>query len=233
MIGSANIRWASQTPRIAPKFAPGRRPSLRPPRPSPRGENQRNGRIEMGAGNRAKDQDQHDQHRAGRDGISQKAMAWLPPDSRSAMMPEPTTVASSKTVPRNFGERPSAPTSGVMRRSCRYPASCFAATCGPAPRFSDWRRRRCDCSACDRCRRKRARFPLRVPSTAAGSGMPQCAVMGWPGQAGQTSPAASSQTVMTKSSFGASGRANSSQDFERNPPVSIIQPVQQRDGMRD
>ena len=39
-----------------------------------------------------------------------------------------------------------------------------------------------------------------VPSTAAGSGTPQCAVMGWPGQYGHISPAALSQTVNTKSS---------------------------------
>ena len=34
-----------------------------------------------------------------------------------------------------------------------------------------------------------------VPSTAAGSGMPQCALMGWPGQIGQTSPAALSRKI--------------------------------------
>src|SRR5262249_18526560 len=53
------------------------------------------------------------------------------------------------------------------------------------------------------------------PSTAAGSGTPQCAVIGWPGQIGQTSPAASPQTVKMKSSCGAPGLANSSQDFDR------------------
>ena len=33
-------------------------------------------------------------------------------------------------------------------------------------------------------------FASSEPSTAAGSGIPQCAVMGCPGQTGQTSPAA-------------------------------------------
>ena len=46
--------------------------------------------------------------------------------------------------------------------------------------------------------------------------MPQCAVIGLPGQIGQTSPAAWSQTVNTKSIFGAPGLANSSQHFERS-----------------
>ena len=47
---------------------------------------------------------------------------------------------------------------------------------------------------------------MSVPSTAAGSSMPQCAVIGWPGQTGHASPAALSQTVKTKSIFGALGR---------------------------
>jgi hypothetical protein len=38
---------------------------------------------------------------------------------------------------------------------------------------------------------------------SAGSGIPQCAVIGWPGQIGQVSPAALSQTVNTKSMKGA------------------------------
>ena len=50
--------------------------------------------------------------------------------------------------------------------------------------------------------------------------VPQCAVIGWPGQNGQVSPAALSQTVNTKSSGGAPGLANSFQDFERNCAVS-------------
>jgi len=49
----------------------------------------------------------------------------------------------------------------------------------------------------------------------AGSGTPQWAVIGCPGQTGQTSCAALSQTVKTKSSFGESGFANSSQDLLR------------------
>ena len=68
-----------------------------------------------------------------------------------------------------------------------------------------------------RHRRRRARSRPAMPSTAAGSGTPQCAVIGWPGQTGQASPAALSQTVKTKSICGAPGRANSSQLFERKP----------------
>src|ERR1035441_4187258 len=56
--------------------------------------------------------------------------------------------------------------------------------------------------------------------------VPQCAVMGCPGQTGQISLAALSQTVKTKFSFGESGRENSSQDLLRrfvvsSPAISI------------
>ena len=66
-----------------------------------------------------------------------------------------------------------------------------------------------------------ARVPWDVPVTAAGSGIPQCAVMGWPGQTGQTSRAALSQTVKTKCMGGAPGAENSSQDLLRRPAVGM------------
>ncbi len=50
--------------------------------------------------------------------------------------------------------------------------------------------------------------------------MPQCAVIGWPGQTGQASRAALSHTVITISSAGAPGRENSIQFLERNFAVS-------------
>src|SRR5688572_9769516 len=58
-----------------------------------------------------------------------------------------------------------------------------------------------------------------LPVAAAGSGTPQCAVTGWPGQTGQTSPAALSQTVKMKSMCGAPALANSFQFLERRPSV--------------
>src|SRR6266704_2927292 len=76
-------------------------------------------------------------------------------------------------------------------------------------------------------RRSRIRYASRnarsicsgVPLTAAESGTPQCAVIGWPGHTGHTSAAALSQTVNTKSIFGAPGFANSSQLLLRKPSV--------------
>ena len=60
-----------------------------------------------------------------------------------------------------------------------------------------------------------------VPLAAAGSGIPQCAVIGCPGHNGHASAAALSQTVNTKSNSGAPGAAaNSSHDFERKSDVS-------------
>src|SRR5258705_8791133 len=61
-----------------------------------------------------------------------------------------------------------------------------------------------------------------VPSTAAGSGTPQWAVTGCPGHTGQISFAALSQTVNTKSIFGAPGFANSSQLLLRKPETGSL-----------
>src|SRR5260370_1029453 len=58
-----------------------------------------------------------------------------------------------------------------------------------------------------------------VPLTTAGSATPQCAVIGCPGQMGHISWAALSQTVKTKSIFGAPGLANSSQLLLHKPSV--------------
>src|SRR5258708_2282795 len=55
--------------------------------------------------------------------------------------------------------------------------------------------------------------------TPGGSGTLQCADIGWPGHTGQTSLAALSQTVKTKSRFGAPGLANSSQLLLRKPEL--------------
>src|SRR3954452_13057825 len=55
--------------------------------------------------------------------------------------------------------------------------------------------------------------------------MPQCAVIGLPGQTGQASPAALSQTVKMKSNFGAPALANSSHDLERKPVTSKPRPL--------
>ena len=60
------------------------------------------------------------------------------------------------------------------------------------------------------------RFSTSVPRTCDGSGKPQCAVAGLPGQIGHTSPAALSQTVTMKSILGALGKPNSSQLLLRN-----------------
>lgn len=50
--------------------------------------------------------------------------------------------------------------------------------------------------------------------------MPQRAVIGWPGQTGQTSFPALSQTVKTKSILGAFESAKVCQDLEASPTVA-------------
>jgi hypothetical protein len=65
----------------------------------------------------------------------------------------------------------------------------------------------------------------------SGSGMPQCAVIGWPGHTGQTSPAALSQTVMTKSICGASGLANTSHALLDNPQANRCEEGEHEPGL--
>ena len=62
-------------------------------------------------------------------------------------------------------------------------------------------------------------FPLAFPFDLGRIFDPQWAVIGRPGQTGQVSPAASSQTVIMRSIFGAPEAANSSQLLERSPSV--------------
>src|SRR5262245_29014293 len=60
---------------------------------------------------------------------------------------------------------------------------------------------------------------ISLPSTAAASSTPQCVEIGRPGQSGHVSPAAASQTVMTKSRFGALGAVKTCQRFDNSLSV--------------
>src|SRR5262245_19192356 len=62
-------------------------------------------------------------------------------------------------------------------------------------------------------------FSISPPYTPAGASLPQCAESGCPGQSGHVSPAAASQTVMTKSMLGAFGAVKTSQLLEKKLAV--------------
>ena len=169
--------------------------------------------------------------------FASSAMATFPPARRSPMMPEPTTAASRNAVPS---------ASAASRRrvdaahACAFSSARLADLVQPllerhaveAVAPADWRTARCAAAACRKASRNAAAISASSPSTAAGSGTPQCAVIGWPGQTGQTSFAALSQTVNTKSSGGAPGAANSSQLLERKPSVGKPSRSQQRERLR-
>jgi hypothetical protein len=141
-----------------------------------------------------------------------------------AIMPEPTTAANRKAVPSHSANMRSA-SRGISR------------LCGRTSDAADFLQFRLQAELVERaqrqCREDRDALMQRPvgilereatsagePLASAGSGTPQCAVIGWPGHTGQASPAALSQTVNTKSSAGDPGLANSPQDFERKPAVS-------------
>ena len=139
--------------------------------------------------------------------LPSSARASLPPARRAPMIPEPMTVARSMAVPRN-----SAPSFCVEGGASHQAFSGAGALVRPisssrccseslsSSRSAGSRRCRCADRACDARRRRRSAARPRCLRRADGSGRPQWAVMGWPGHTGQTSLAASSQTVKTKSS---------------------------------
>ena len=55
----------------------------------------------MRAGDRAEGQDERNQRGSGGDGIGEKRERHVAPERRSPMIPEPTTAATRKAVPRN------------------------------------------------------------------------------------------------------------------------------------
>lgn len=135
-----------------------------------------------------------------------------------AMMPELTTVTTSNTVPRSSAttccenegvvmseaqalvpsQRPISSSRYFGARKPSIRAFIAAKATANALSFSEW-----------------------DPSTAAGSAMPQCTRSGCPGQIGQASPAALSQTVTMRSMSGAGKPENSSQVFERKPSAGL------------
>ena len=98
---------------IGQRLAPGQ---------SPVRQSQRHRRVEVGAGDRPEYGDEDDQDRARRYRVAQQCNAALPPASRSAMMPEPTTVATRIAVPSSSATRrrpitlgtPSPPADGLQ-----------------------------------------------------------------------------------------------------------------------
>ena len=221
-------RARAQTPRTRRRPArPRRRRASRHGELAAQREDEAHRRIEVRARNRPEHRDQHDQDRAGRDRVAEQRDGDVPAGQRSAMMPEPTTVASRRPVPSAFGasrRRARRVTAHVRRAPPSVAADLAAAAAERQPverrdRQGE-RAARCGCASIGRRPAKASRLSASVPSAAAGSGMPQCAVIGCPGQTGHSSPAAWSQTVKTKSIARRVRAANSSQLFERAKPVS-------------
>ena len=171
-----------------------------------RGRDQADRRVHVRAGDRAEHGDEDEQDRAGRERVAEQGDRVIPADRFAAMIPEPITQANRKKEPRPSAASRRASGGESAKRRLRI----FGAS-------------RCRCSRCCKLSssmlssgkaRNRPMPPLQreesrvegtipaSPSAAAGSSIPQWAVISWPGQIGQTSPAALSQTVKTKSSFG-------------------------------
>ena len=70
-------------------------------------KHKRHRRIEMRAGNGAENGDDHNEDCAGRDGVSEQRDRLITARRRSAMIPEPTTVATSMSRAEALGQKPS------------------------------------------------------------------------------------------------------------------------------
>ena len=150
--------------------------------------------------------------------FASRARAMLPAARRSAMMPEPTTAARRIAEPRNSETDRRSKDGFIRDRSGR---SLAWLPCGREWTSGRERKSRMRRSSRQYASRNARAIWSGVPVADAGSGTPQWAVMGWPGQMGQTSLAALSQTVKMKSICGAPGSANSSQDLLRRPSVGM------------
>ena len=152
--------------------------------------------------------------------FAMSATARFPAASRSAMIPEPITVAASSNEPK-----PSA----ARRRSTRLRLPSWWAAVRSRAAFR--LQRHLIERAIGNCMKSLIRRLESLKRLSEGMALsavsafappqdprsPQCAVMGLPGHIGQTSPAALSQTVKMKSRWGAPGAANSSQLLLRSP----------------
>src|SRR5262249_45901695 len=191
------------------------------------GEGKTYRRIEVRARKWAEYQDQHGEDRAGRERIAKERDCVVPCEfSRH-------DAGADDRCEQKGGPQPFAKCA-LRQRGHQLGSFAFAVAPSMRPISSS---RRCKLSRSRLRIGSAVKIPMRgcsiryaslnaraisagEPLASTGSGMPQCAVIGWPGHTGQISPAALSQTVKAKSSGGAPGFANSFHDFERKPEVS-------------
>ena len=187
------------------------------PRDAPfHGHCERDGRIQVRARDRLKCRDQRDQRRARCDRVGEQRQSHvaagksLRHDSRTDHRGNQKTGSEEfRGQPPREREAPCLP----MSFNCRWMASRSRLESGRL------RNRLILRSSITNASRKAFSISSGVPSAAAGSSTPQCAVIGCPGHTGQISLAALSQTVKTKFIFGAPGAANSFQLLLRSPAV--------------
>src|SRR3984885_4462499 len=180
------------------------------------GIGKRYGRIEVCAGDRSKCKDKGDERSPGCDGVGKQRDRSISGGQTLAHDAGAHYCCHKKRCAKKFGREPAR----ERRRHC-WPILSISFLIASLSRACRGRLRNRLILRSSMKNASRNAFSIcsGVPVTAAGSGTPQCAVIGWPGQTGHTSFAALSQTVKTKSKCGASGLANSSQFLLRSPPV--------------
>src|SRR5262249_35959637 len=193
-----------------------------PGKRAPRGEDERHSRVEMCARQRSEHGYEHDEDGAGRDGVAQEGDRSVPAGEPLGHDPGADDGRDQQARAQGLGQEASAERHAAeslplpRESSCRWSDSLSSERIDRLTniviRFEGMRTVSANAT----------RTSAWVPVAAAGSGRPQCAVIGWPGQNGHVSPAALSQTVNTKSSGVAPGPLNSCQLFERKPLTSKL-----------
>src|SRR5579883_161095 len=180
----------------------------------------------MRAGNGAEDQDQHHENGAGRERVCEQRQAEVAAAELGAHDAGANHGGEQKAGSDCLRDQP--PCQLIFHA---LSAARLAPSSSPMSRRR-WRRDNWSIDASGSARKRPIRlrrylnawtkahsFSISVPSTRAGSSIPQWEIMGWPGHRGQVSASASAQTVKTKSMTGAPGPANSPQFLERRPSV--------------
>src|SRR5262249_1483739 len=191
-----------------------------PGKRAPRGEDERHSRVEMRARQRPEHGHEHHEDGAGRDGVAQEGDRSIPAGQPLGHDPGADDGCDQQARAEGLGQQASAELHAAeslllpIESSCRCSDSVSSELMGRLTkieiRFESMRNVSANAS----------RTSASLPLAAAGSGTPQWAVIGWPGQKGEASPAALPQTVKTKFKGVAPGPLNSRQLFERTALTS-------------
>src|SRR5215510_7179861 len=160
-----------------------------PWRVTSRRKDEGDGGIEMCPGYRAKDQDQNDEDRTGRNRVAQERDRLIAPRQPLGHDPGTDNGGNKDGCAQGLREKAAA---DHAAESLELPmeSSCLCSESLSSERSGKLTNREIRLESIRKASANANRILASLPVAAAGSGTPQCAVIGWPGQNGHASPAA-------------------------------------------